>query len=130
MNRLATNNGCVETQTLPSSSASSDAEHEATAAAGERETASGRETAPGGRDSDGKFAKGNLGGPGNPFARQTAALRKELINSVTRDDIRAIAHKLMEQSKSGDVPSAKLLLGYLIGKPAPAVDPDLLNLLE
>lgn len=28
-----------------------------------------------GRDSQGRFATGNSGGPGNPYARQVAALR-------------------------------------------------------
>ena len=32
-----------------------------------------------GRDEKGHFAKGNGGGPGNPFAQQVAELRKTLL---------------------------------------------------
>ena len=32
-----------------------------------------------GREANGRFAKFNKGGPGNPYARQTAALRKALV---------------------------------------------------
>ena len=35
-----------------------------------------------GRDARGKFTKGNFGGPGNPFARQTAAFRKAINAAV------------------------------------------------
>jgi len=130
MNRFATTDGGVELQTPPSTNGGNGVAHESTAATGERETASPRETANGGRAADGKFAKGYLGGPGNPFARQTAALRKALISAVTDDDIAAIAQKLLEQAKAGDVPSAKLLLSYTIGKPDTAVNPDTLDLHE
>jgi len=41
-----------------------------------------------GRGSDGRFAKGNPGGPGNPFARQVAALRQNMLDAVTGEDIR------------------------------------------
>jgi hypothetical protein len=126
----------VEQQTPPSTKGTNGAAHDASAPPSGRETASGQqtttapETAGGGRAADGKFVKGHLGGPGNPFARQTAALRKRLINAVTNEDIDAIAAKLIAQAKEGDVASAKLLFGYIMGKPAPAVDPDALNLLE
>ena len=35
------------------------------------------------RDNLGRFQLGNKGGPGNPFNRQVAALRKTLLNRVT-----------------------------------------------
>jgi hypothetical protein len=35
------------------------------------------------RAPSGRFAENNPGGPGNPFARQTGALRAYLINHVT-----------------------------------------------
>ena len=37
------------------------------------------------RDANGRFVKGNPGGPGNPFARKVAVLRTALINFVTVD---------------------------------------------
>ena len=36
-----------------------------------------------GRDVQGRFRPGNPGGPGNPFARKVAALRKALLDSVS-----------------------------------------------
>ena len=36
-----------------------------------------------GRDVHGRFTKANPGGPGNPFARKVAALRKALLDSVS-----------------------------------------------
>ena len=147
MNRFATADGGVELQTPPSTKGTNGAAPEPTAPGatllrpGQAEShraepdgaAKARHTQPksgGGRAEDGKFAKGYLGGPGNPFARQTAALRKALISAVTDDDIQAIAVKLLEQAREGDVASAKLLLSYTIGKPDTAVNPDTLDLHE
>jgi hypothetical protein len=83
-----------------------------------------------GRDAQGRFAPGNLGGPGNPFARRTAQLRRVLVEAVSDDDIKEIAAMLLFKTKSGDLAAAKLLLGYVIGKPGPAVDPDGLDRAE
>jgi hypothetical protein len=83
--------------------------------------------AEGGRDAHGRFGKGNLGGPGNPFARQVAALRTALLASVTAADIEAVAQALVRQAKEGNVAAAKLLLSYTLGKPAAPVDPDTLD---
>jgi hypothetical protein len=80
-----------------------------------------------GRDQRGRFAKGNPGGPGNPFARRTALLRRVLSMAVTEEDIEAVAKRLLEQAKAGDVAAARLLLSYAIGQPTEAVDPDTLD---
>jgi hypothetical protein len=80
-----------------------------------------------GRDSRGRFAKGNRGGPGNPFARQVASLRKALLDAVSEDDMREVARALIERARSGDPAAAKLLFQYVLGKPAEAVDPDRLD---
>ena len=77
-----------------------------------------------GRDSDGRF------GPVNPFAQQVAALRAALVESVTPDDIRAIAARLVQDSRAGDNTATKLLFQYVIGKPQPATDPDKLDVDE
>jgi hypothetical protein len=79
------------------------------------------------RDGRGRFAAGNPGGPGNPFARQTAALRKVLVNAVTEDDIQQIARALLEKARQGDTGACRLLLSYTVGKPAAAVEPDRLD---
>jgi hypothetical protein len=80
-----------------------------------------------GRDQHGRFTKGNPGGPGNPFARRTAQMRRALTMAVSEEDIAAVAAQMLEQAKAGDVAAAKLLLGYVIGQPAPVVDPDTLD---
>jgi hypothetical protein len=77
-----------------------------------------------GRDSRGRFTQGNRGGPGNPFARKVAKLRSALLSAVSEDDVQAIGRRLARQAKKGDVAAAKVLLAYLIGKPAETTDPD------
>jgi hypothetical protein len=83
-----------------------------------------------GRQANGRFAKGNRGGPGNPFARQTAALRRALCDAVTEDDIQAIARQLVTQAKLGHLAAIKLLFTYVLGKPTEAVNPDTLDVQE
>jgi hypothetical protein len=77
-----------------------------------------------------RFARGNPGGPGNPFARQTAALRAYLIEHVTERDLQDILDILLLNAKGGHLPSIKLLFAYVLGKPKPVVEPDLLDLQE
>jgi hypothetical protein len=80
-----------------------------------------------GRQANGRFARGNPGGPGNPFARQVAALRKVILQRVTADELLAITEALLTRAREGNVAAAKLLLGYAIGKPAATPDPDRLD---
>jgi hypothetical protein len=80
-----------------------------------------------GRDSAGRFAKGNPGGPGNPHARHTAMLRKALAECISEDDIMDLGRSLYLAARNGDWVAAKLLLSYVIGKPAPPPDPDTLE---
>jgi hypothetical protein len=82
---------------------------------------------PDGRDGRGRFAKGNAGGPGNPFARQVAALRRALLAAVTEEDMEVVARRLVAQAVEGDIAAARLLLSYTLGKPGAAVDPDTLD---
>ncbi len=82
------------------------------------------------RATGGRFAKNNPGGPGNPFARQTAALRAYLINHVTERDIQDILDILLLNAKGGHLPTIKFLFSYVLGKPKPVVEPDLLDLQE
>jgi hypothetical protein len=83
-----------------------------------------------GRDAHGRFAKGNPGGPGNPFARRVAALRRALCETVTEDDVRAITCKLLQQARDGDPAAVRVLFAYAIGRPTDAVNPDTLDLQE
>src|SRR5207244_2051551 len=80
-----------------------------------------------GHDAKGRFTHGNKGGPGNPYARQVAALRKVILNRLTEQDLLAITEALLAKAKEGSVGAAKLLLAYALGKPASAPDPDRLD---
>ena len=82
------------------------------------------------REPNGCFAKGNKGGPGNPFARQVAALRQTLLNRTTQKDFEEVADELIKKAKTGDVAAIKLLFQYTLGKPAPSPDPDQLDVDE
>src|SRR6266404_6648173 len=68
--------------------------------------------------------------PGNPFGRLMARLRSALCRRITEEDVEAIADKLIEKARAGDVPAARLLLSYGIGKPTEAVNPDTLDMQE
>jgi hypothetical protein len=83
-----------------------------------------------GRGMDGRFAKGNPGGPGNPFARQVAALRRVLLEAVSANDLRDIVNALVAQARCGHVAAAKIVLEYTLGKPAKTVEPDHLDIEE
>ena len=83
-----------------------------------------------GRDGAGKFTPGNPGGPGNPYARQSARLKKAVLEVMNEAEIRLIAQKLLSQALQGDVPSMKLVFAYAIGKPGEAVNPDEIDALE
>ena len=85
---------------------------------------------PSGRDANGRFARGNGGGPGNPFARRVAEFRQVFYDCVTAEDLKAIVAKLVEKARAGDPAATKLVLQYLVGKPAATVDPDTLDLHE
>jgi hypothetical protein len=80
-----------------------------------------------GRDASGRFTAGNKGGPGNPFARQAAALRVELVNFFNAERFKEIAFILYEKACRGDLAAIKLIYQYVLGKPQPAVDPDRLD---
>ena len=43
------------------------------------------------RDALGQFLLNNMGGPGNPFARQTAALRKAILNTIKPENLQKTA---------------------------------------
>jgi hypothetical protein len=80
-----------------------------------------------GRETNGRFAKGNKGGPGNPFARQVAALRKQLVEAVTPEVMAQIVMVLLLRAQSGQLAAIKLLFTYVLGRPAEAVNPDTLD---
>ena len=80
-----------------------------------------------GRDSSGRFARGNKGGPGNPFARKVGQLRSALLETVTEDDMRAVAAKLVQMARGGNLPAIRELLERMLGKP---IEADFMERLE
>jgi hypothetical protein len=82
------------------------------------------------RDAKGRCAPGNPGGPGNPYARQVAELRKEMVNFVSVDDLKHVVFAIKMKAERGDVAAARLLFQYVLGKPLPATDPDRLDVDE
>lgn len=66
----------------------------------------------------GRFARGNPGGAGgNMMARKAASLRAALYGAISRDDIRAIAIKLVEMARAGDAAACREVLSRTIGSP-------------
>jgi hypothetical protein len=80
-----------------------------------------------GRDGRGRFTVGNLGGPGNPFARRTAQLRKAFLEVANDENVEEVAAMLLSKALEGDVAAAKIWLAYVVGKPVEATNPDTLN---
>ena len=67
-----------------------------------------------GRDSNGRFAVGNSGGPGRPrgFREQMQAAFNA---AYTTDDIRLFADRLRQKALDGDHKSLELLLNRILG---------------
>jgi hypothetical protein len=78
----------------------------------------------GGSDSHSRFAKGKLGGPGNPYNRRVAELRRIMLEEVSDDAMRVIIQVLLHKAQTGDLAAIKLVLQYVLGKPTLAPDPD------
>ena len=75
--------------------------------------------APEGRDrKTGRFLKGNKSGTGNPYAHRIAQLRAALFQSVTPDDVKTIAVRLVNCAKTGDLTAIKMVFDYCIGRPS------------
>jgi hypothetical protein len=83
-----------------------------------------------GRDRNGRFTKGNPGGPGNPFTRRIAEFRRVLCTRIQPQDLGLLAQLLLERAQEGDMAALKLLLLYTVGRPAEPVNPDLVDLNE
>src|SRR5689334_22132022 len=78
-----------------------------------------------GRDSKtGRFVVGYKGGPGNPAARQAAALKASFLRAATPAKLTELAEKLLSQALAGDVTASQLFLAYALGKPKAEPDAD------
>ena len=76
-----------------------------------------------GRQTNGRFATGNPGGPGNPNASLTAKLRQVMLECLSEADLALIFKALIEKAKEGNVQAAKMVLHYTVGKPGAAEAP-------
>ena len=70
-----------------------------------------------GQDVRGRFLRGNKLGKGNPLAGKAAKIRAVLLQKLTERDARAIADKLIEKAKGGDLAAVRELLDRTVGKP-------------
>ena len=76
------------------------------------------------RNTNGQFAKGNAGGPGNPHARSCARMLQIFRDSFSDEEMNQIFRMLYVKAVGGDISAAKIVLSYKIGKPLPAPHPD------
>jgi hypothetical protein len=75
-----------------------------------------------GHTTNGKFAPGNRCSPGNPNALKMHRLRAALLDATTPEQVAAVIKKLAEQAAAGDVPSAKVFLDHVVGRPLQAIE--------
>jgi hypothetical protein len=74
--------------------------------------------------SDGRFAKGNSGGPGNPYNATVQKLRAAMVRAISPEDIAEVIGQVLTQAKEGNLAAVKLLLSYTIGQPHQTIQPD------
>lgn len=65
----------------------------------------------------GRFAKGNKGGTGYPYAKRVCELRAALYESITAGDVKDVIGAMVHLAKQGDVSAARLILGYACQQP-------------
>jgi hypothetical protein len=75
-----------------------------------------------GRLRDGRFGAGNRFGQGNPQHRKMAELRAAMLEAVEPEQVKGLTRKLCELALAGDVPAARLVMEYALGKPVQAVE--------
>jgi hypothetical protein len=67
-----------------------------------------------------KLAVGNKGS--NPAFRKTHELRRLVTEAVTDDEAKDAFRRLLDLGMGGDVPALKIVLEYLIGRPAQPIE--------
>ena len=75
-----------------------------------------------GRDSQGRFAHGNPGGPGNPYAQKVQNLRRMLLDTVTEEDLKDVVCKLVAMAKDGSLRAVKELFDRLFGRARESIE--------
>jgi hypothetical protein len=79
------------------------------------------------RTEGGRFALGNKGGPGNPYAARVGRWRAIMTEAVTDDDMRAVVAALVAAAKRGESWAVREVFDRTVGKP---VEADLVARLE
>lgn len=74
------------------------------------------------RGADGRFVKGNPGGPGRPPKEREEKYYEILLNTVTFADWKEIIQKAAAQAKKGDATARKWLSDYIVGAPVQRVE--------
>lgn len=69
-----------------------------------------------GRDAQGRFAKGNPGGPGNPHVARVQAFRKAALDAMTPAGVRKAVRLLEREVDNGNVAAAREYLDRTIGR--------------
>jgi len=85
---------------------------------------------PAGRDARGRFAPGNTLGRGNPFAGRVAAMRAALFEEIDETHFRTLVRGLVQMARDKNLAAMRLILLYLVGKPADVANPYDLDPLE
>lgn len=80
-----------------------------------------------GRRPDGKFARGNRGGPGRPRLAHLTALRDAVYSAVEPGDVAQVLQSLKAQALAGDTTAAVAFLRRVLG---PEVSADIVLRLE
>ncbi len=73
-----------------------------------------------GRAANGRFVTGNRLGKGNPLNRRSQLIRADLLRFSTPEDRKAIAMKVIEGAKAGDIAFITLYYNRTAGLPAQA----------
>ena len=77
------------------------------------------------RETNGRYAPGNPGGPGRPKGRRVTELRRAAMEAVTPDMIRGVLRKVAMQALQGNLSAARIFLERTLGRAAeiPAGEP-------
>lgn len=76
------------------------------------------------RETDGRFATGNGGGPGRPRRQTEFAFLRTMLEEISLDTWRQIVRAAVKRAKGGDARALAWLSGYVIGLPkADAIRP-------
>ena len=70
----------------------------------------------------GRFSKGNPGGPGNPFAKQTAAIRSALYKALNPSELSAVVKALLREAKAGDIAAIKEIFDRTLGRSVSTIE--------